>query len=233
MIAKFLAIAAAGVSIASAACTYPPTGTQLAGNAVTRPDLTHFPTIGEPFDIVWDATGLSSTVSLMLLRGPGENILFLENIVTGTANTGTFSWTPEDTLTPDTTHYGIILFDDATCSYQFTSQFGINAGAGTKSSTSTSSAPTSSSTAPPKSSSTTTASSSGSAPPPPKTLTSTYGGWGSNGTSTSTSTYYPPAGTGNPAPSGTYKPIQSNDARRFGMSLVGVACALAAAVMIL
>lgn len=172
----------------------------------------------------------------MLLRGPGDNIQYLETIVTGAPNTGTFTWTPECSLTPDTTHYGIVMFDDTTCDYQYTTQFGLNPGT-CSSSSSSSAPPTSSSTPPPSSSSTTKGpSSSGSAPPPPKTMTSSYGSgpWGKNGTaSTSTSTYYLPGGTGSPSPSGTYKPIQSNDASRLGMSLVGAAGIIAAAIMIL
>jgi len=241
MIAKVFAVAAAGISVVSATCAYPPPlANQLPGNSVTRPDVNDPATIGQPFDIIWDATGLSSSVSLILLRGPSTNIQYLETIVSGAPNTGTYSWTPESSLEPDTTHYGIMLQDDATCLFQWSTQFGLNPGSGSSSS---SVPPTSSTTATsasktgsqPPASPTTTASSKGSSdqpPPPPKTWSTGYGGsWGSN--STSTSTYWLPAGTGAPTASGTYKPLPSNDAGRFGMSFVGAAAALAAALMLL
>lgn len=165
MIAKVLAIAAAGVSIASATCTYPPPLTnQLTGNSVTRPDTVNPATIGSPFSIVWDATGLSSSVSLILLRGPGENIQFLEYIVQGAPNTGSYTWTPESSLTPDTTHYGIMMIDEADCKFQWSSQFGLNPGSGVISS---SVAPTSSALPPPP------ASTSSAIPPPPASSSTT------------------------------------------------------------
>jgi len=163
MIAKFLTFAAAGVSVVSAACTYPPPLTnQLTGNSVTRPDTVDPATIGSPFSIVWDATGLGDSVSLILLRGPGENIQFLEYIVQGAPNTGAYTWTPESTLEPDTTHYGIMMIDDATCKFQWSSQFGLNPGTGVVSSSSAA-PPTSSAPAP------SSASSTGSKPSPPPT----------------------------------------------------------------
>ena len=68
----------------------------------------------------------TGTVTLVLLRGPSENILPLFPIVEKAPNSGTFTWTPPTTLEADVTHYGIQLIDDATGAYQYTSQFGIS-----------------------------------------------------------------------------------------------------------
>ena len=53
----------------------------------------------------------------------------IATIVTGIANSGTFSWTPSSGLEADTTHYGLQLIDDVTGQYQYSTQFGISKGA--------------------------------------------------------------------------------------------------------
>jgi hypothetical protein len=260
MFSKVFAILAAGVSVVSAACEYPPPLTnQLPGNSVTRPDTLNPATRGVAGDIVWDATGLGDTVTLILLRGPGNNIQYLDTIVSGAPNTGAYSWTPSFSYEADTTHYGIMMINDADCKFQWSSQFGINAGdapstsSSVAPSTSTSEAPVSSTTAtytktrsrheessttkrpqPPSPSDDCDDEEGGDYPKPPKTWSSYGGGqgpWGPPKNGTKTSIHWA-TGTG-AYPSSTYKPIQANDATSFGMSFVGAAGALAAAIMLL
>lgn len=57
-------------------------------------------------------------MTLVLLRGPAENIEPLYPIVEQIPNQGTYAWTPTPDLEPDTTHYGIQLIVDADGSYQ-------------------------------------------------------------------------------------------------------------------
>ncbi|KAK6501465.1 hypothetical protein TWF481_009303 [Arthrobotrys musiformis] len=80
---------------------------------------------GKPFKIEWTPTE-SGTVSIILLRGPSENILPLYPIVEKIPNSGSYSWTPKTDLEPDTTHYGIQLIIDANGQYQYSNQFGIS-----------------------------------------------------------------------------------------------------------
>lgn len=101
--------------------TTPTTGPE--GNAITRPLLEIVP-VGEPFEVTWDPT-TKGTVTLVLLRGPSENVQPLYAIAEKIANNGKFEWTPKDDLEPDTTHYGLQIIDDATGQYQWSTQFGI------------------------------------------------------------------------------------------------------------
>lgn len=98
---------------------------QLAGNSLTRPDTLNTPVKGKEFEVVWDATGLSNSVQLILLRGPGENIAFAGYISQDVPNTGSYKWTPPCSLETDTTHYGMMIVDNASCKFQWSSQFGM------------------------------------------------------------------------------------------------------------
>lgn len=69
-------------------------------------------------------------MSLVLLRGPSENVQPLSTIVSSIANTGTYAWAVSDSLEVDTTHYGIELIDDAGHTYQYSTQFGISGSGG-------------------------------------------------------------------------------------------------------
>ncbi|KAF2458450.1 Ser-Thr-rich glycosyl-phosphatidyl-inositol-anchored membrane family-domain-containing protein [Lineolata rhizophorae] len=102
-----------------------PVGDSPSGNPIYKPGLDEIVPVGEPYEITWDPT-TEGTVTLLLLRGPSENILPLYPIVEEVENTGTYSWTPSADLEPDTTHYGIQLICDSDGSYQYTSQFGIS-----------------------------------------------------------------------------------------------------------
>jgi len=96
------------------------------GNPITKPGLNEIVPVGKPYAITWTPT-TTGAVTLLLLRGPSNNVVPIgAPIASGIDNTGTFEWTPSDTLEPDTTHYGIQLIVDATGQYQYTTQFGIS-----------------------------------------------------------------------------------------------------------
>jgi hypothetical protein len=97
------------------------------GNPITRP-LTEIVPACKEFTITWQPTTPNS-VSLVLLRGPAENIKPLSTIVTGISNSGSFKWTPSSGLEADTTHYGLQIIDDVTGQFQYSNQFGISKGA--------------------------------------------------------------------------------------------------------
>jgi hypothetical protein len=82
----------------------------------------------QAFTITWQPTTPNS-VSLVLLRGPAENIKPLSTIVTGISNSGSFVWTPSSGLEADVTHYGLQIIDDVTGQFQYSNQFGISKGA--------------------------------------------------------------------------------------------------------
>jgi hypothetical protein len=96
------------------------------GNPITRP-LTEIVPACKEFTISWQPTTPNS-VSLVLLRGPAENIKPLSTIVTGITNSGSFKWTPSSGLEADTTHYGLQIIDDVTGQFQYSNQFGISKG---------------------------------------------------------------------------------------------------------
>jgi hypothetical protein len=82
----------------------------------------------KPYTISWTPTTPNS-VSLVLLRGPAENIKPLTTLVTGISNNGAYVWTPSSGLEADVTHYGLQIIDDVTGQYQYSNQFGISKGA--------------------------------------------------------------------------------------------------------
>ncbi|KAJ5818443.1 GPI anchored serine-threonine rich protein [Penicillium riverlandense] len=102
----------------------PPTG-----NPISSPGLNEQIPEGKPFTITWDPT-TKGDVSLVLLRGPSSNVQPLETIVEKIPNSGSYVWTPGTNLTPDTTHYGLLLVVEGTGQYQWSTQFGISAPAG-------------------------------------------------------------------------------------------------------
>lgn len=81
-----------------------------------------------PFTIQWTPTTTKNTVSLLFLKGPSTNVVFQYAIAEGIAPSGSYSWTPsadlEATTTP--TGYGIMIVDDVTGEYQYSTQFGIS-----------------------------------------------------------------------------------------------------------
>lgn len=247
MFGKTLALVAAAATLASAGdCpAYPPPfSAQSPGNSVTTPSTLVAATIGTAGDIIWDATSWGSTVTIYLLRGPSENIQLYSTLATDAPNTGAFSWTPDCALTPDTTHWGLMIESNDLCTFQWSMQFGLNPpAAGTCSSTPSSSAsapPASSSAAPPPVSSSAAPPpvSSGKVPPPPvssgspppKGSGAPYPA-GNNCTSTST-VWVNPTGTGSYTPPKASYTAYSNDGARFGMSMFGAAAAVAVALLL-
>lgn len=65
-------------------------------------------------------------MSIVLLRGPSENVIPIDCLADSIPNTGTFSWTPSTTLTPDVTHYGLQIIVTGTGQFQYSTQFGIS-----------------------------------------------------------------------------------------------------------
>lgn len=83
--------------------------------------------MGEPYTITWTpTTPEDQTITIVLERGPAENIIPMYAIAEGIKNTGSYEWTPETDLEDDTTHYGLQLIVDATGQYQWSTQFGIS-----------------------------------------------------------------------------------------------------------
>ncbi|KAJ5526836.1 hypothetical protein N7513_010995 [Penicillium frequentans] len=116
----------------AAAYTQPDYTKDPSGNPIAYPSLNEQVPEGAPFKIQWDPT-LGDKVSLVLLRGPSSNVVPLETIVENIDNTGSYEWTPSTSLTVDTTHYGILLVVEGTGAYQWSTQFGISAAAGSSS----------------------------------------------------------------------------------------------------
>jgi len=120
---SILTITAAFAGIANAYTK--PVG-QPSGNAIIKPGLNEQVPVGKPYNIQWEpSTPKTGTVTLVLLRGPAQNIKPLYPIVEKIPNSGSYEWTPKDDLEADKTHYAIQLIVDANGQYQYTSQFGI------------------------------------------------------------------------------------------------------------
>jgi hypothetical protein len=125
MFGLFTAGLAAFAPLVSAYTT--PTGDAPKGNPIAQPGLNTIVPVGSPFTISWDPT-TQGTVSLILLKGPAENLQFVEAIAEMIPNSGSYSWNPETSLVASegAKGYGIQLIDDATGQYQYTTQFGIS-----------------------------------------------------------------------------------------------------------
>ncbi|KAH8700383.1 Ser-Thr-rich glycosyl-phosphatidyl-inositol-anchored membrane family-domain-containing protein [Talaromyces proteolyticus] len=132
---RFFAIVA-GLAAAVTAYEYPtpfnPTasGQAPSGNPFSAPDTTHPATLGESYEITWQPT-TPGPVALVLCQGPSTNCVPTLTIASQIPNSGKFSWTPEG-LTPSASSaggYGIMLIDYSDKTYQYTTQFGILAGA--------------------------------------------------------------------------------------------------------
>ncbi|KAI9825322.1 MAG: hypothetical protein M1819_000568 [Sarea resinae] len=119
-------VALFGAALASLTNAYTtPVGASPEGNAITKPGLAEIVPVGAPYKITWDPS-TQGTVTLVLLRGPSNNVLPLYPIAQEIPNSGSYEWTPSSDLQPDTTHYGIQLIVDSNGQYQYTSQFGIS-----------------------------------------------------------------------------------------------------------
>merc|ERR1712036_67083 len=94
---KFL-ILAASAAFASAYTT-PTTQCTDGCNPIAKPGLNEVVPAGTEYTITWQPT-TAGTVSIVLLKGPSENILPLYAVAEKIANTGTYSWTPAADLEP-------------------------------------------------------------------------------------------------------------------------------------
>ncbi|KAI9043263.1 GPI anchored serine-threonine rich protein [Aspergillus affinis] len=115
------------------------------GNAIYTPGLNQQVEAGQNFVITWDPT-TKGPVSLVLMRGPSTNVVPLSTIAEQVPNTGRFEWTPSTSLDDDVTHYGLLLIDEPTGAYQYSTQFGVKNPNKVSSSSSSSSSTSSSST---------------------------------------------------------------------------------------
>ncbi|KAI5301547.1 hypothetical protein KEM55_001660, partial [Ascosphaera atra] len=94
------------------------------GNAIYNPGLDQQVEVGKPFEISWNPT-TSGNVSIILLRGPSEDVQPIATIADSISNDGSYSWTPSTSLENDKTHYGIEIVVEGTGQYQYSPQFGI------------------------------------------------------------------------------------------------------------
>lgn len=125
MFGLFTAGLAALAPLVSAYTT--PTGTEPKGNPISQPGLNTIVPVGESFTITWEPT-TEGTVSLVLLKGPAENLIPVYAIAEKIENSGSYTWDPKTTLegSEGAKGYGIQLIDDKTGQYQYTTQFGIS-----------------------------------------------------------------------------------------------------------
>ncbi|PLB55151.1 hypothetical protein P170DRAFT_34029 [Aspergillus steynii IBT 23096] len=114
------------------------------GNAIYTPGLNQQVEAGKPFVITWDPT-TEGPVSLVLLRGPSNNVVPIDTIAEQVPNSGSFTWTPSTSLEDDVTHYGLMIIVEGTGQYQYSTQFGVtnpSYGSSSSSSTTAKAAPT-------------------------------------------------------------------------------------------
>ncbi|CAG8042229.1 unnamed protein product [Penicillium olsonii] len=116
----------------AAAYTTPDYSQNPTGNAITSPGLNEIVPEGKQYTIKWTPT-TEGPISLVLLRGPSTNVQPLKTLAESIPNSGEFKWTPGSELTPDTTHYGLLLVVEGTGQYQYSTQFGLGAAAGASS----------------------------------------------------------------------------------------------------
>ncbi|EKV07542.1 Cell wall beta-glucan synthesis [Penicillium digitatum] len=121
-----------------AAYTAPDYSKNPAGNPIIYPGLNDIVPEGKTYTIKWTPT-TTGPVSLVLLRGPSNNVVPLKTLAESIPNSGEFQWTPGSDLVPDVTHYGLLLVVEGTGQYQYSTQFGLSAAAGAVSSSSSSS----------------------------------------------------------------------------------------------
>ncbi|KAJ5863971.1 uncharacterized protein N7529_005887 [Penicillium soppii] len=120
----------------AAAYTTPDYSQNPTGNAIISPGLNEIVPEGKTYTIKWTPT-TTGPISLVLLRGPSNNVQPLKTLAESIPNSGEFKWTPGSDLTPDTTHYGLLLVVEGTGQYQYSTQFGLSAAAGSSSAAST------------------------------------------------------------------------------------------------
>ncbi|KAJ5130329.1 uncharacterized protein N7515_006368 [Penicillium bovifimosum] len=118
-----------GLAALATAYTTPDYTKDPSGNAIVSPGLNEIVPEGKTYTIKWEPT-TQGPVSLILLRGPSTNVKPLKTLAESIPNSGSFKWTPGTDLEADTTHYGLLLVVEGTGQYQYSTQFGISAPAG-------------------------------------------------------------------------------------------------------
>ncbi|KAJ5944289.1 hypothetical protein N7516_004457 [Penicillium verrucosum] len=121
-----------GLSVAYTAPDYTKNPT---GNAISSPSLNEIVPEGKTYTIKWSPT-TTGPISLVLLRGPSNNVVPLKTLAESIPNSGEFKWTPGSDLEADVSHYGLLLVVEGTGQYQYSTQFGLSAAAGSSSSSS-------------------------------------------------------------------------------------------------
>lgn len=112
--------AVAGIA---SAFTTPTTGP--IGNPISKPSLHEKVPVGKPYTITWEPTlHPEGTVTLVLVKGPSNNVIPQFAIVEKTPNNGHYVWTPDASFPDSIEGYGIQLIVDATGQYQWSTQFG-------------------------------------------------------------------------------------------------------------
>ncbi|OQD71919.1 hypothetical protein PENPOL_c001G09469 [Penicillium polonicum] len=117
----------------SAAYTAPDYTKNPTGNAISSPGLNEIVPEGKTYTIKWSPT-TTGPISLVLLRGPSTNVVPLKTLAESIPNSGEFKWTPGSDLEADVSHYGLLLVVEGTGQYQYSTQFGLSAAAGSSSS---------------------------------------------------------------------------------------------------
>lgn len=112
------------MAVLASAYTQPDYNKSPSGNAISKPGLHDLVTTGKPYTIEWEPT-TKGPVSLVLLRGPSNNVQPIDTLADSVENSGHFEWTPSTDLEPDTTHYGLLLVVEGSGQYQYSTQFGV------------------------------------------------------------------------------------------------------------
>ena len=112
------------MAVLASAYTQPDYNKPPSGNAITKPGLHDLVTAGKPYTIEWEPT-TKGPISLVLLRGPSNNVQPIDTLADSIENSGHFDWTPSADLKPDTTHYGLLLVVEGSGQYQYSTQFGV------------------------------------------------------------------------------------------------------------
>ncbi|KAJ5294180.1 hypothetical protein PENANT_c028G04915 [Penicillium antarcticum] len=126
---RFTATIVSAFAVAASALTQPDYTQNPSGNAIVSPGLNEIVPEGKAYTIKWEPT-TTGPVSLVLLRGPSNNVKPIKTLADSIPNSGSFSWTPSTDLEVDTTHYGLLLTVEGTGQYQYSTQFGLGAAAG-------------------------------------------------------------------------------------------------------
>jgi hypothetical protein len=124
MMFKFVTVGLAYTAAFAAAFTAPKLTGDPSGNAITSPGLEELVPAGEPYTIIWDPS-TAGPVTLYFLKGPSTNAVPQYAIAEHIANSGSYDWTPSTSLAPAAVGYGLLLVDDVTGAYQYSTQFGI------------------------------------------------------------------------------------------------------------